>query len=130
MNSILIVDDESDTLTLLAMMLEMSGMRPVTTPYPVEAIPLAEMERVSCALLDIMMPQMDGFTLCKMMRLHPSTMNLPIIFITAYTARDLYDRSLEAGADLILPKPIGMDSLIRNIERAVNLRNVSSSVSK
>jgi CheY-like chemotaxis protein len=130
MNSILVVDDEIDTLHLLAMMLELSGMRPVTTAYAVDAIPLAETERVSCALVDIMMPQIDGFTLCKMMRLHPATMDLPIIFITAYTARDLHERSREAGADLVLPKPLGMDSLIRNIERAIQTRAMNASLNQ
>jgi CheY-like chemotaxis protein len=88
----------------------------------VEAITLAEVEHVDCILLDIMMPLLDGFTLCKMMRLHPATMNLPIVFVTAYSALDLEERRLEAGADMVLPKPIGMDALIEAIEKSSALR--------
>ena len=68
------------------------------------------------------MPQLDGFTLCKMMRLHPATAHLPIVFVTAYSSLDLEDRRLEAGADMVLPKPIGMDVLIEAVEKVTQMR--------
>jgi CheY-like chemotaxis protein len=122
MTRVLVVDDEIDTLNLLRTILEISGYQAVTTLNSVEAIMLAEMEHPDCILLDIMMPQLDGFTLCKMMRLHPATMSLPIIFVTAYSALDIEERRLEAGADMVLPKPIGMDVLIEAVEKAAELR--------
>src|SRR5436190_17176395 len=122
MTRVLVVDDEIDTLNLLRTILEISGYEAFTTLNSVEAIMLAEMEHPDCILLDIMMPQLDGFTLCKMMRLHPATMNLPIIFVTAYSALDIEERRLEAGADMVLPKPIGMDALIEAVEKATELR--------
>jgi CheY-like chemotaxis protein len=122
MTRVLVVDDEIDTLNLLRTILEISGYQAFTTLNSVEAIMLAEMEHPDCILLDIMMPQLDGFTLCKMMRLHPATMNLPIIFVTAYSALDIEERRLEAGADMVLPKPIGMDALIEAVETATELR--------
>jgi DNA-binding response OmpR family regulator len=88
----------------------------------VDAITLAEVEHPDVVLLDIMMPQLDGFTLCKMMRVHPATMNLPIVFVTAYSSLDLEDRRKEAGADMVLPKPIGMDTLVDAVEKATTLR--------
>src|SRR5215831_14235216 len=121
MTRVLVVDDEIDTLNLLRTILEISGYQAVTTLNSVDAITLAEVEHPDCVLLDIMMPQLDGFTLCKMMRLHPATMNLPIVFVTAYSALDLEDRRLEAGADMVLPKPIGMDALIEAIEKVTKL---------
>ncbi len=122
MTRVLVVDDEIDTLNLLRTILEISGYQAFTTLNSVEAIMLAEMEHPDCILLDIMMPQLDGFTLCKMMRLHPATMNLPIIFVTAYSALDIEERRLEAGADMVLPKPIGMDVLIESVEKATAMR--------
>src|SRR5215831_11291944 len=119
---VLVVDDEIDTLNLLSTILEISGYQPFTTLNSVEAITLAEMEHPDCILLDIMMPQLDGFTLCKMMRLHPATMHLPIVFVTAYSALDLEERRRDAGADMVLPKPVGMDVLIETIERATSNR--------
>ncbi len=126
MTRVLVVDDEIDTLNLLRTILEISGYQAVTTLNSVEAITLAEVERPDCILLDIMMPKLDGFTLCKMMRIHPATMNLPIIFVTAYSALDLEDRRREAGADMILPKPVGMDILVDTLQKASQLRAAPS----
>jgi CheY-like chemotaxis protein len=119
---VLVVDDEFETLNLLRTILEISGYQAFTTLNSVEAITLAEIERPDCILLDIMMPQLDGFTLCKMMRLHPATAHLPIVFVTAYSAIDLEQRRKEAGADMVLPKPIGMDALVETVEKALSLR--------
>jgi CheY-like chemotaxis protein len=122
MTRVLVVDDEIDTLNLLRTILEISGYQAFTTLNSVEAITLAEVEHPDCILLDIMMPQLDGFTLCKMMRLHPATAHLPIVFVTAYSSLDLEERRLEAGADMVLPKPIGMDVLIEAVEKVTQMR--------
>src|SRR5215475_13254291 len=127
MTRVLVVDDEIDTLNLLRTILEISGYQAFTTLNSVDAITLAEVEHPDCILLDIMMPQLDGFTLCKMMRLHPATMNLPIVFVTAYSALDLEDRRLEAGADMVLPKPIGMDTLIEAVQGVTAKRSATQS---
>lgn len=122
MTRVLVVDDEIDTLNLLRIILEISGFEAVTTLNSTDALTLAEVERPDCVLLDIMMPQLDGFTLCKMLRRHPATAHLPIVFVTAYSALDLEDRRREAGADLVLPKPVGMDTLLDTIGQAMALR--------
>lgn len=122
MTRVLVVDDEIDTLNLLRTILEISGFQPITTLNSVDAITLAEVEHPDVVLLDIMMPELDGFTLCKMMRVNPITMNLPIVFVTAYSSLDLEDRRKDAGADMVLPKPIGMDTLVDAVEKATTLR--------
>jgi CheY-like chemotaxis protein len=122
---VLVVDDEPDTLGLLRTILDLSGFAPITTLNSVEALAIAEIEKPDVILLDIMMPKLDGFTLCKMMRAHSSSIkNLPIIFVTAYSALDLEERRREAGADLVLLKPISMDGLIEKISQALTLRVV------
>ncbi|MFQ3534725.1 MAG: response regulator [Aggregatilineales bacterium] len=126
MRRILVVDDEIDTLNLLKMMLELIGYTAITTHDPAQALTLAEIERPDCVLLDIMMPKLDGFTVCKMLRLHPATHNLPIVFVTAYQASNLEARRLEAGADLLVPKPASMDALIKTIDRAIALRSAAA----
>ena len=119
---ILVVDDEQDTLNLLRTILEISGHKPITTLNSVDAIGLAEAEKPDVVLLDIMMPKLDGFTLCKMMRAHTATQNLPIIFVTAYEALDIEERRTEAGADLVIHKPIDVDRLIGAIGEAQKIR--------
>lgn len=118
---VLVVDDEIDTLRLLNRLLDIAGYEPITTLNSVEAIALAETENPDVVLLDIMMPDLDGFTLCKMMRANQATQYLPIIFVTAYSALDLEERRKEAGADLLISKPITMDVLVETIDRALEL---------
>lgn len=119
---VLVVDDESDTLNLLRTILEISGYDPVTTLNSVDALMIAEVEKPDVVLLDIMMPRLDGFTLCKLMRAHSATKHLPIIFVSAYSALDIEDRRIEAGADLVISKPISMDNLIETISQALKKR--------
>lgn len=121
MTRVLVVDDEIETLDLFRVILEMAGYDVITVLNSTDALMMAELERPDCVLLDIMMPYLDGFTLCKIMRLHPATLALPIIFVTAYPALDLDDRRKEAGADFVLFKPVGMDTLIGAVQRALNI---------
>ena len=120
---VLVVDDEIDTLGLLRTILEISGYNPITTLNSVEALDLAQAENPDVILLDIMMPRLDGFELCKLMRQHDATRELPIIFVTAYEALDLEDRRKEAGADLVIRKPIDFDGLVNAIATARELRS-------
>ncbi|RPJ02862.1 MAG: response regulator [Chloroflexi bacterium] len=113
---VLVVDDELDTLNLLRTILDISGFAPITTLNSVDAVGLAEIEKPDVVLLDIMMPNLDGFMLCKMLRANDATKKLPIIFVTAYEALDLEDRRIEAGANKVINKPIDMDSLILAID--------------
>lgn len=120
---VLVVDDESDTLNLLRTILEISGYEPVTTLNSVDALALAEATKPDVVLLDIMMPKLDGFMLCKMMRDNVQTRDLPIIFVTAYEALDLEDRRKDAGADLVIRKPIDFDALVGAVAEARRIRS-------
>lgn len=116
---VLVVDDELDTLNLLRTILEISGYVPITTLNSAIAVGLAEIEKPDVVLLDIMMPKLDGFTLCKMMRAHSATKDLPIIFVTAYESLDIEERRVEAGANRVINKPINMDVLIKAIDEVL-----------
>ncbi|SRR5258707_3275262 len=122
MSKILIVDDEVETLAVLSTFLEITGHSPLTTDNPRLAIGIAEREHPDFVLLDVMMPEIDGFTLCKQMRLNPLTKSLPIMFITAYAPLDLEDRRRDAGGDMVLMKPFGLDALTRMIDDIVVTR--------
>jgi CheY-like chemotaxis protein len=115
---ILLVDDEIDTLVILSQLLELAGHTVITASNGKDGMTLAEVERPECALVDVMMPQMDGFMLCRMLRIHPATRDIPVVFITAYAGSDLDRRCAEAGGDLVLPKPVARKVLLDAIERA------------
>ncbi|MBN1562558.1 MAG: response regulator [Anaerolineae bacterium] len=127
---ILVVDDELDTLNLLRTILEISGYAPITTLNSVDALDLAEVENPDVVLLDIMMPKLDGFALCKLMRQKETTQDLPIIFVTAYEALDLEERRVEAGADMVIHKPINMDALIKAVEEVPALRAAQAAANR
>lgn len=120
---VLVVDDEPDTLNLLRMMLEISGFEAITTLNSTDAVALAEAEKPDIALLDVMMPKINGFDLCKLLRGNPHTHGLPVMFVTAYPAVDLVERSKDAGGDYILHKPINFDFLFQAIPLVIQLRH-------
>jgi CheY-like chemotaxis protein len=122
--SVLIVDDEEDTLKLLRMIVELSGYEAYTTLNSLEALTMAQVEQPDVVLLDVMMPKLDGFQLCKMLRADPKTRELPVIFVTAYSALDLEDRRMESGGDMVLPKPVGMDQLVEAIENVQSIERM------
>jgi len=123
--TILIVDDTPDNLLLLSQLfkgeyrvrLAQTGekaMEFVTSNDPPDLV-----------LLDVMMPQMDGFEVARSMREHPSSQNIPIIFITAMAAPDARLKGLELGAVDYVTKPIDPETLkprVRNFMRYVQLR--------
>ena len=129
--SVLIVDDEEDTLKLLKMIVELSGYEAFTTLNSLEALTMAQVEQPSVVLLDVMMPKLDGFQLCKMLRADPKTRELPVIFVTAYSALDIEDRRTESGGDMVLPKPVGMDELVAAIESVQSIeRTIPQEIKK
>lgn len=121
---VLIVDDEEDTLKLLKMIVEISGYEGITTLNSIDALRMAQVEQPDVILLDIMMPKLDGFQLCKMIRVNPVTRDLPVIFITAYNALDLEDRRVASGGDMVLQKPVGMQELIAAIDQVQTIERV------
>lgn len=120
---VLVVDDEQDTLNLLRLILEIDGCTVFTTLNSKEALALAAKEMPDVVLLDIMMPGLDGFELCKLMRAEPKTSNLPIIFVTAYEALDLEQLRIEAGADMVIFKPVDSRLLMQSIPDLIKLRS-------
>jgi len=123
---VLVVDDEQDTLNLLRIVLEINDYTVSTTLNSREAMALAVEKKPDVVLLDIMMSDLDGFELCKMMRADEATSSLPIIFVTAYEALDLEQRRVEVGADMVIQKPVDSDLLTSSITEALTLRTTAN----
>ena len=98
-----------------------SGFTAITASNGKDALALAEIEQPDCALLDVMMPGIDGIMLCKLLRVHPTTRDMPVIFITAYQSHDVERKCHAAGGDLVLPKPVGRRTLIDAIDKALSM---------
>ncbi len=123
--TILVVDDEQDIRDLLAYNLTREGFTVETAQNGKEALAKLEQSPVALAILDIMMPEMDGFETCRAIRANPKTANVPVLFLTARSGEVDQIVSLELGADDYVQKPVSprvlvarVKSLLRRFDRS------------
>jgi CheY-like chemotaxis protein/MinD-like ATPase involved in chromosome partitioning or flagellar assembly len=102
---ILIIDDDVDTLRLVGLMLQRQGYQIVAANNGEQGLNLADADTPDLILLDVMMPQMDGYEVARRLRANPETANIPILMFTAKTQLDDKVTGFEAGADDYLTKP-------------------------
>lgn len=113
---ILIVDDDLDTLRLVGLMLQHQGYKIVAANSGAQAITLSQGDRPDMVLLDIMMPDMDGYEVARNLRSNPATSNIPIIMFTAKTQVDDKVQGFESGADDYLTKPTQPRELFAHVK--------------
>lgn len=102
---ILIIDDDVDTLKLVGLMLQKQGYQIVAANNGPQGISQAEKELPDLILLDIMMPEIDGYEVARRLRANPLTATIPILMFTAKSQLDDKVTGFEAGADDYLTKP-------------------------
>lgn len=102
---ILIVDDDIDSLKLIGLMLQRQGYEISAASSGAQALTKASGETPNLIILDVMMPDMDGYEVCRRLRANPNTQGIPIIMFTAKTLVDDKVAGFEAGADDYLTKP-------------------------
>ena len=121
---ILIVDDDIDSLKLIGLMLQRQGYEISAASAGAQAISKAVAEQPNLIILDVMMPDMDGYEVCKRLRADASTQGIPIIMFTAKTLVDDKVAGFEAGADDYLTKPTHPAELASRV-KAVLARSVA-----
>ena len=113
---ILVVDDDVDTLRLVGLMLEKQGYQIVAANSGNQALQQAESENPDLILLDIMMPDMDGFEVTRMLRASRATQNIPIIMFSAKAQVEDKVTGFEAGVDDYLTKPTQPRELVAHVK--------------
>jgi DNA-binding response OmpR family regulator len=108
---VLVADDDPIILGLVVYRLENSGYRVITAADGEEALQLALAERPALAVVDVMMPKLDGYELTRRLRSHEDTRDMPIILLTARVQEADVDQGFEAGADDYLRKPFSPQEL-------------------
>jgi len=103
--TILIIDDDIDTLKLVGIMLERKGFRILASTTGEKGLQLANKEYPDLVLLDVMIPDINGYEIARSIRTNPATANTPIIMFTARSQVDDKVEGLEAGADAYITKP-------------------------
>jgi len=115
--TILYIEDNSDNRKLVRRVLEVEGYAVVEARDGLEAIECLETKPIDLALMDINMPDTDGYTLTARIKAMPRFARLPILAVTANVMRGDRERSLQAGCDGYIQKPIDIDTLSQQIER-------------
>jgi two-component system cell cycle response regulator len=90
-----------------------------------EALEILEIERVDVVLLDVMMPAMDGFEVCRRIKASPKTMHVPVVMVTALDQTSDKVQGLEAGADDFLAKPVDDIALITRVKNLARLKTLN-----
>ncbi len=117
--SVLVVDDEAEIRQLLSTMLTMMGYQSYVAEDGLDALEKILEYQPDILILDVMMPRMDGLTLCRKLRGMQETADLPIIFLSGKAHQEAIQEGLHAGANRYLIKPTGLDELTRNIDEVL-----------
>ena len=115
--NILVVDDETDIAGSLQIFLIGKGFGVCIANDGTEAVKKAKSEKPDLIILDLLMPEMDGFDACKMLKGDPETQNIPVLVLTAQQlGRDLED-AFAAGANDYVIKPFDNERLFHKVEK-------------
>lgn len=125
MHRVLLVDDEKRMLDLLALYLEPHNYSCENALTPHEALNFLEKQTFDVVLLDVMMPEMNGWDLCKQIR---NFSDIPIIMVTAREQKRDIVKGLKLGADDYITKPFNEDELLARIEALLRRRSPNYSV--
>lgn len=119
---ILVVDDVPANVKLLEVRLLAEYFEVLTATSGPEAIEICENDKIDVVLLDVMMPDMDGFEACRILKGDPATAHIPVIMVTALDEIADRVRGLEAGADDFLTKPVNDLQLMTRVRSLVRLK--------
>ena len=127
-NRILIVDDEPDVTELLKYKLEQDGHLCQVVNNPLSFISVAREFNPNLIIMDIMMPELNGLQLCKMVRSDPKMNTIPIIFLTARGEVEDRIKGLESGGDDYIAKPFNTKELLLRVGKILNRKQSSDAV--
>jgi two-component system phosphate regulon response regulator PhoB len=116
-SKILVVDDEPDALEVLGFKLKEAGYMPLFAADGLKALAAARTERPDLIVLDLMLPEIDGFEVCKILRRDPATASIPVLMLTAKAAEMDRVLGLELGADDYVTKPYSPRELVLRIRK-------------
>lgn len=119
---ILVVDDILANLKLLEARLSAENFDVLTAENGTEALAALDRERIDLVLLDVLMPGLDGFEVCRRIKASPETMHIPVVLLTALGDPDDKLKGLEAGADDFLSKPVEELALLTRVKNLMRLK--------
>jgi DNA-binding response OmpR family regulator len=115
MPQIMVVDDDPDTVSILARHLQREGFVAIEAISGTECLRIVREHRIDVILLDLMMPEMDGFQVCRALKQDPETAEIPVIMITARDDLDARAEGMRLGVSDFLAKPVFRRQLANRI---------------
>jgi len=122
MNTALIVEDDTDQAELVAELVQIRDLRPLVARNGREGLRMARAHRPAIVLLDLMLPDVDGFDVCRRLRGDPRTLATPIVMVTACNGRADRKRGFRVGANAYVTKPYDAADLFEAIDAARSWR--------
>lgn len=116
MARILVIDDDASLLQMMSLMLKRAGHQPILANDGREGLEVARDQHPDLAVVDVMMPDLSGYEVCRILREDPDTADIPLLVLTALSQHEQRDMAEEAGADEFVTKPITRDDLVNRVE--------------
>src|SRR5215211_7680400 len=124
---ILVVDDIPENVRLLEAVLVPRGYEVVSATNGSDALGLVDAEKPDLILLDVVMPEMDGYTVCTRLRQNEATAVLPVIMVTSSIGPEK-TKAIEAGADDFIPKPFNHDELLTRVRSLLRIKRYHDTI--
>ncbi len=116
MARILVIDDDASLLQIMSLMLKRAGHTPLLASDGLEGIEIARKAQPDMAIVDVMMPDMSGYEVCRILRQDPQTMSMPLLILTALSQPEQREWAEDAGADDFVTKPVTRDDLVKHVD--------------
>jgi two-component system alkaline phosphatase synthesis response regulator PhoP len=113
---ILVVDDEADLVETIRFPLEMEGYTVLVSDNGEDALNKARREKPHLILLDLMLPKLDGYKVCRLLKFDEKYRHIPILMLTARTQEKDKIMAKETGADEYITKPFNIDQLLEKVK--------------
>ncbi|MFH0790806.1 MAG: response regulator [Candidatus Omnitrophota bacterium] len=113
---IMLVDDDPNIIDILTIRLKKVGFDVVSCSAGLDVLNKVLSEQPDLIILDVMLPQLDGYRICRMLKFDDRYEHIPIIMLTAKAEKKSKEIGLETGADRYITKPFDIDQLVKEIE--------------
>jgi len=127
---ILVVDDNQQNLELIRAYLDDFDCDTVAARDGVEALDIVAKDKPDLVLLDVMMPKMSGFEVCRRLKNDPDTETIPIIMVTALNEFGDIERGIDSGADDFVSKPVNRLELLTRVRTMLKLKHLSDTLQR
>lgn len=127
---ILVVDDDHQNVELIQACLEDVECETISAGNGAEALDMVSKTRPDLVLLDVMMPKMSGFEVCRRLKSNPDTSDIPVIMVTALNEFGDIERGIDSGTDDFVSKPVNRLELLTRVKTMLKLKHLSDTLQR